>query len=46
MTAKTDASDRCTVHETPQPSLCFTCNQNNRDEWGSTEQPANRKEDK
>lgn len=26
----------CPRHPTPQPSICFTCNQINRDEWGTT----------
>ncbi|WP_426986554.1 hypothetical protein [Pseudarthrobacter sp. Y6] len=34
----TTTSDRCELHETPQPSICFTCNQINRNEWGSTAQ--------
>lgn len=30
-------ADGCPLHPTPQPSICFTCNQINRDEWGTPE---------
>jgi hypothetical protein len=40
-------ADVCSLHPTPQPSICFTCNQINRDGWGSTEQqPTSQKENK
>lgn len=41
----TTGTGRCTVHETPQPSICLRCNRDNRDEWGTAEQqPTNERE--